>query len=89
MNKTIRRNWLKSQIEKGNIEIKTDMILTDDYAFDAATKCQKTGWEKADIKNFHKDDFTMSTGRAYQNQDGTITWVMCSGYYYTCRLIKK
>ena len=75
-------------IEKGKIEIKCDMILTDDYAFDNATNCQKHSWKKADISCFSNEDFKYKSGRAYWNQDKTgIKWVMLCNHYYTCRLI--
>lgn len=86
---TVNRGWLKKQIEKGNIEIKTDMILTDDYAFDDAVKCQKSGWRKADIKEFSEYDFKYKSGRAYWSQDGTISWTMLCNHYYTCRIINN
>jgi hypothetical protein len=44
---TVNRAWLKKQIAAGNVEIKTDMILTDDYAFDAAYKNQKSDLEES------------------------------------------
>jgi hypothetical protein len=87
--KIVNRGWLKKQIEKGNIEIKCEQVLTDDYAFDAAFNFQKSDWVKADIKNFNDQDFKFKTGRAYWSQDGTISWTMLCNHYYTCRLINK
>jgi hypothetical protein len=89
MGKTVRRDWLKKQIEKGNIEIKCDQILTDDYAHDDATNCGKTTWAKADIKDFSIHDFSYFTGHANWNDDGTIHWTMLTNHYYTCRLINN
>lgn len=87
---TVNRGWLKKQIAAGNIEIKTDMILTDDYAFDAAYENQKSGWKKADISNYSDDDFTYKSGRAYWNAERTeISWTMLANHYYTCRLINS
>ena len=86
--RTVNRGWLRRQIEAGKIEIKTDMILTDDYAFDAAYNAQKSGWTKADIKNFSEEDFKYSSGRAYWNEDRTeMRWTMLANHYYTCRFI--
>lgn len=86
--RTVNRGWLKKQIAAGNIEIKTDMILTDDYAFDAAYNCQKSEWKKADIKDFSDQDFQFKSGRAYWNDERTeISWTMLANHYYTCRLI--
>lgn len=88
--KAVNRGWLKKQIEKGNVEIKCDMVLTDDYAFDAAFNCQKSEWAKADIKNFNDQDFKYKSGRAYWNADGkTISWIMLCNHYYTVRIIKN
>jgi hypothetical protein len=43
MTNTVRRDWIKRQIIKGNIEIRTDMILTDDYAYDNSANCHDEG----------------------------------------------
>ena len=86
---TIRRDWLKKQITLGNIEIKCDMILTDDYAFDSASNFRKSEWKKADIKDFRDQDFKYSSGSAYKNNDGTISWTMLCNHYYTCRVINQ
>jgi hypothetical protein len=89
MNRTVNRGWLKKQIEKGNIEIQCKMILTDDYAFDAASKFQKEeNWKLADIKVFNDQDFRYKSGLAYWNEDHTIiSWTMLTNHYYKCRLI--
>lgn len=50
MSNTIRRDWLKRQILKGNVMVKCKGVYTDDYAFDAAYNYQKTDWMKAAIK---------------------------------------
>ena len=86
---TVRRDWLKRQIIKGNIEIKTDMILTDDYAFDNAYNCQKSGWRKANIESYTDQDFKYSYGALHKNEDGTLSWTMLCNHYYTCRLINQ
>lgn len=88
--RTVNRGWLKKQIADGNIEIKTDMILTDDYAFDASCNNQKSEWKKANIKDFSDKDFKYKSGRAYWNEDKTeILWTMLANHYYTCRIVKK
>ena len=87
MKKTVRRDWLKRQIAKGNIEIKCNMILTDDYAYDNASNCQKSDWKKANIENFSEQDFKYQSGYAYWNEDKTeISWTMLCNHYYTCRI---
>lgn len=89
---TVNRGWLKKQIIAGNIEIKKSVILTDDYAADAANNFQRTEtWAKADIKDFDvNDDFTLAGGRAWWNDERTeITWKLCANNYYKCRLLNK
>lgn len=49
MRKTIRRDWLKKQIEKGNVEAKCNYHLTDDYAWDNAVNFGKTEWLPARV----------------------------------------
>ncbi len=49
MRKTVRRDWLKKQVEAGKVEAKCDMRLTDDYAFDSAYGFGKTDWMPARI----------------------------------------
>ena len=89
MRKTIRRDWLKKQIEKGNIEIKCNGIYTDDYAYDYETNCQRSDWQLANINNFEAHDFKYETGYAYMHEDGTIRWTMLANHYYECRLINN
>jgi hypothetical protein len=89
MNKTIRRDWLKRQIQKGNMQIKTKMILTDDYAYDNATNCQASEWHDAKIEDFYDQDFKYSTGFAQWNDDGTINFAMMCNHYYILRLKNK
>ena len=112
--KTIRRNWLKKQIELGKVEAKCNYKFTDDYAFDNAYNNQKTGWLPARISNpvygevtlqngitrtvstdsdwkegyvnFRNYDFTMSTGGARWNEDGTIGFSPLSSENYTLRI---
>lgn len=47
---TIRRNWLRKQVELGRVEAKCEMHLTDDYAFDAAYNFGQTDWKPARIR---------------------------------------
>ena len=47
--KTIRRDWLKKQIEAGKVEAKCNFHYTDDYAFDNAYGFGKTEWMPAHI----------------------------------------
>ncbi|MDA3940493.1 MAG: hypothetical protein PF693_14480 [Spirochaetia bacterium] len=89
MTNTVRRDWIKRQIIKGNIEIRTDMILTDDYAYDNSANCHESKeWNIADIKNFTDHDFKYKSGYAYKNEDGSIKWTMLANHYYTIRLRK-
>ncbi len=86
-NKTIRRNWLKRQIEKGLIEIKCTGIYTDDYYGDNANSFHKTEWELANIKDFKDEDFRFASGYAYQDENGIIHWTMLANHFYLCRVI--
>jgi len=91
MNKTVRRDWIKKQIIAGNVLIKCDMILTDDYAFDAAYNCQKTeNWRKANIEDFNDQDFKYKSGWAYwaNKEEGIISWTMLCNHYYTIKIVK-
>lgn len=85
----INRGWIKRQIIAGNLEIRTDMILTDDYAFDAAGKNQKSeNFVKANINDFIEDDFNGPCGNAFWSADRkTFRWKKYTNHYYTCRLI--
>ena len=87
--KTIRRDWLKKQIIEGRLEIKTKQILTDDYAYDYDTNCQATDWHNADITSFCDYDFKYQGGRAWWNDDNTISWLMLSNHYYLLRFKKQ
>jgi len=95
--KTVRRDWIKRQIEKGIVEVKCNYKYTDDYAFDAAVKFQKTDWMPARVDenrrgqengciNFHPEDFRFQSGLAYRQDDGTIRFVVMAGESYTLRM---
>ena len=90
-NRMIRRDWIKKQITLGNVLIKTDMILTDDYAFDSAYKCQKTEkWVRANIEDYNDYDFKYKSGHAYwvNKEEGIIAWTMLCNHYYTIKLVE-
>jgi hypothetical protein len=48
---TVRRNWLKKQVNAGKVEARCTISLTDDYAFDNANDFGKTGWLPARIRH--------------------------------------
>lgn len=98
--KTIRRDWLKRQIEKGVVEAKVNYALTDDYAYDNSVNNQRTKvWKPAVVCEHSKRtydrpvvyfadfDFKTSTGYAGWEEDGTITFCPLSSEYYTLRII--
>ncbi len=87
--KTIRRDWLKRQIQKGLIEIKCTGIYTDDYFHDRYSDYSKSDWKQADITDFSEHDFTYTSGYAYQEEDGTIHWTMLANHFYLCRVISE
>lgn len=88
MAKAVRRDWIKRQIKAGKMEIKIEMILTDDYVWDAATDNHKTGWRKADINCFSDYDFECASGKAYRAEDGTIAWKICTNNYVKLRMVE-
>lgn len=62
MKNTVRRDWIKRQIENGNIEVKCNYILTDDYAWDNAVDFGKTGWMPARISNPKYEEYINPVG---------------------------
>lgn len=60
--KTIKRNWLKKQIEDGKVEAKCDYSMTDDYAFDNANCFGATGFAKARISRPTFKTITLPNG---------------------------
>lgn len=60
--KTIKRNWLKKQIELGKIEAKCNYHMTDDYAWDNANNFGKTDWMKARLSNPTYKEVTLYNG---------------------------
>lgn len=87
--KTVRRDWLKRQIQKGLIEIKCTGIYTDDYYGDSQNEYSKTDWYHADIKDFSDHDFTYTSGYAYQENDEIIHWTVLANHFYVCRVISE
>ena len=91
---TVKRDWIKNQIEKGNLMIKTDMKSTDNYIlFDGYAAynsekddCQEKGWKVAVIKEFDPTQFGFQGGYAYKNDDNTICWVIMRGLIFTFKL---
>lgn len=86
--KIANRGQLKRLIEKGMIEIRTDMILTDDYAFDASTNCQKSEeWKPAKIEDFSIYDFSWQGGKITPKASGNeYFWKLCTNNYYSVRI---
>lgn len=94
---TVNRGWLKRRILEGSVEAKCDGVYTDDYAFDAATDFQRTGWLRARIEDdyskrqydggeiyFTNSDFR-GHGHAWRDANGHIS--LSFGYKsYTLRL---
>ena len=61
--KTIRRDWLRKQIEAGKVTGRCEMHLTDDYAFDNATGCGKTGIMPVRIRHPKFGKVTLYNGK--------------------------
>jgi hypothetical protein len=62
MKNTIKRNWLKKQIELGKVEAKCNFKLTDDYAWDNADNFGKTDWMPARISHPTYAEYTTACG---------------------------
>ena len=60
--KTIRRNWLKKQVELGKVEARCELRLTDDYRFDNATDFGKTEWLPAYLPSPTFEKVTLDNG---------------------------
>lgn len=92
MGKTMRRDYLLRKVQRGELEGRCTQSLTDDYAWDAATNFGKTDWLPINVIENVKDrkeghlnifslEFRGSCGRAYRNDDGTITLYFPGTYY--------
>jgi len=66
---TVKRNWLKRQIELGKVEAKCTHHLTDDYAFDNANKFGVTDWLKCRISRPTWKDVTLYNGNTITVRD--------------------
>jgi len=96
---TVNRSWLRRQIEAGKMEGKVTLSLTDDYAFDNSINFGRTAWLpvnfvscgsdfRPDHCNVWEMDFTSKHGRAWHNDDGTIT-LHYAGDYTAFRPIQE
>ena len=63
---TIRRDWLRRQIEAGQIEARCNYHLTDDYRGDAADNFGKTEWMPARIRHPRFETYTSPWGAECQ-----------------------
>lgn len=59
---TVNRGWLRKQIEAGNVEVKCDYSMTDDYAWDNASGFGKTDWMPARIRHPKFTEYTNDVG---------------------------
>ena len=96
--KTIRRDKIKRLIENGKIEARCKYRYTDDYAYDNIANFGKTGWLPARISsgysdkkegyiNFEEHDFRYKSGTAWENEDGTITFMVLSNNSFALRIV--
>ena len=92
--KTVRRDWLLRKINAGLVEGKCNYRYSDDYAWDAQTNFGKTDRLPVVVHNTGRTFdscklnllscyFGFSSGRAWRNEDGSITFVPLSGTSYT------
>ena len=95
--KTVRRDWLKRQVEKGNVEVKCNYSYTDDYAGDAAANFGKTTWMPAEIVEemrnrtpghiaFFAENFRGRGGMAYWYDETTIRFMIHRAKSFSFRL---
>ena len=90
-NQTVRRDWLKKQIEAGKMEIRCLQDLTDDYAYDSANNGGRTEWMdgvewvKNQSKNLYDWKFRSTSGGAYREKDGKIIFYVYSNLCYELR----
>jgi len=95
--KTVRRDKLKRDIEKGLYLCKCNGRYTDDYAWDAASNYGITEFMEVNIVktnserkekhiNLWESDFS-GYGNAWENEDGTVTLWIHSNLSYD--LVKK
>ena len=99
--KTLRRDKLKRDIQKGLLEGKCTMHLTDDYRFDASNNFGKSeGWAPIVIRevgeffpgkiNLHESDFESGSGGASINEEtGVVSFRVHSNLYYEFRYLEK
>jgi len=88
----VNRGWLLRQVEAGNVEVKCNYSMTDDYAFDAAYNFGKTDWMPA--QDYFKKDgcalawyFSTKGGFAYWNEDKSeIAMSVYSNYSLQLRI---
>lgn len=86
MSDTINKTWFKNRLRKGQLLVKCDMKLSDDYAYDAATNYST---EKAlrpaapDMFN----DWYINRSHIYGDKAGEINLTFASCEYYTFKLV--
>ena len=88
----VNRGWLLRQVQAGNVEVKCNYSMTDDYAFDAAYNFGKTDWMPA--QDYFKKDgcklawyFSTKGGFAYWNEDKSeIAMSVYSNYSLQLRI---
>jgi hypothetical protein len=94
---TVNRGSLMKKVAAGLVEAKCNFSLTDDYRLDDQNEFGVTGWMPARLSsgygdfvqgqmNLKQHDFTSKSGRAYKNDDGTITLIVHSNECYTLRI---
>lgn len=98
--RTIRRDWLKRQIEQGKALARCKFALSDDYIDDNARNLGRTGWKPAYLKasrddyregmiGFLPEDFRYRSGRAYQYEDSQdITFVVMTNESFAIRIVE-
>jgi hypothetical protein len=95
--KTVRRDKLKRDIQKGLYVCKCNYRYTDDYRYDNATDFGASDYKEINIMdennrkhdydkmNLWKDDFSSQVGTAWENEDGTVTLIVHSNLSFNLK----
>lgn len=88
--KTIRRDWLRKQVEKGAVEMIGSRNFDDMYGQTISenvlpVRINVDNW-KDGFCNLYVSDFTTKSGCAYQNETGIITLIIHSNSSLKLRL---
>lgn len=94
--KTVRRDALKRLAEAGRLVLADSYHFDDQHGESRGNEPMPVAIKPADDKDrksgtcyLFKHDFESSSGRAYENPNGTITLIVHSNSNYTFRVLPK